>query len=117
MTHTTILTRVEVETMGPPVPEELSETGTHEAFLGDLVLKQVAMMPEPTTKLVAEQMHLPRALVEELLQRIYREKLIEVRSQATVGATRYAMLDHGWERVRLRSHDAAASDTFTARLD
>src|SRR5205085_3914572 len=99
MTYTTILTRAEVETMGPPVPEELSETGTHEAFLGDLVLKQVAMMPEPTTKLVAEQMHLPRALVEELLQRLYREKLIEVRAQATMGATRYAMLDHGWERV------------------
>jgi len=99
MTHTTILTRGEIETMGPPVPEELSETGTHEAFLGDLALKQVAMMPEPTTRLVAEHLHLPRTLVEELLQHLYREKLIEVRAQATTGATRYAMLDHGWDRV------------------
>ena len=32
------------------------------------------------------------------MQRLYREKLIEVRLQTTMGATRYAMLDHGWER-------------------
>ncbi|MGH9900920.1 MAG: hypothetical protein ACRD68_03670, partial [Pyrinomonadaceae bacterium] len=42
---------------------------------------------------------LPRALAEELLQHLYKEKLIEMRLQTAVGATRYAMLDKGWERV------------------
>jgi len=44
-------------------------------------------------------MHLPRTLTEDLLQKLYREKLIEVRKQTTVGSTRYAMLDHGWDRL------------------
>jgi hypothetical protein len=38
-------------------------------------------------------------LAEELLQSLYREKLIEVRLQTTPGSTRYAMLDHGWARL------------------
>jgi hypothetical protein len=99
MGHLSILSRAEIESMGPPTPEELAETGIHEAFLCDLALKHVAMLPEPTTISVADRLHLPRALTEELLYHLYREKLIEMRIQSAVGATRYAMLDHGWERV------------------
>src|SRR5918911_3835389 len=98
MTHTAIFTRAEIESMGPPVPEELADTDVAEAFLCDLALKHVAMLPDPTTMAVAERLHLPRTLTEELLQQLYREKLIEVRLQTTPGSTRYAMLDHGWER-------------------
>lgn len=100
MGHLSILSRAEIESMGPPTPEELSETGVHDAFLCDLALKHVAMLPEPTTITVADRLHLPRALTEELLYHLYREKLIEMRLQSAVGATRYAMLDHGWERVQ-----------------
>jgi hypothetical protein len=99
MSQTTILTRAEIESMGPPMPEELAETGIAEGFLCDLALKHVAMLPEPTTLLVAERMHLPRTLTEDLLQKLYREKLIEVKMQSAVGSTRYAMLDHGWDRL------------------
>jgi len=99
MSQTAILSRCEIETMGPVVPEELAETGVAEGFLGDLALKHVAMMAEPTTTNVAEQLRLPRLLTEELLQQLYREKLIEVRQQAALGSTRYAMLDHGWDRL------------------
>ena len=99
MGHLSILSRAEIESMGPPTPEELAETGVHDAFLCDLTLKHVAMLPEPTTISVADRLHLPRALTEELLYHLYREKLIEMRLQSAVGATRYAMLDHGWERV------------------
>src|SRR2546421_6775514 len=112
MTQTTILSRVEVETMGPPVPEELADLGVGEGFLCDLALKHVAMLPEPTTTAIAERLRLTRALTEEILQKLYREKLIEVRLQTTMGATRYAMLDHGWDRLlRLRAvcgYDGAA---------
>ncbi len=99
MSQTTILTRAEIESMGPPLPEELRDTGIAEAFLSDLALKHVAMLPEPTTTAVAERMHLPRTLAEDLLQKLYREKLIEVRMQSAIGSTRYAMLDHGWDRL------------------
>ncbi|MDQ1590761.1 MAG: hypothetical protein QOG71_1388 [Pyrinomonadaceae bacterium] len=104
MTQTNILTRMEVESMGPPVPEELAETDVPESFLCDLALKIVAALPEPSTANVTERMHLPRALTEEILQHLYREKLIEVKLQAAMGATRYGMLDRGWERLaRARS--------------
>ena len=99
MSQNSILTRCEIETMGPLVPEELSETGVAEGFLRDLALKHVAMMAEPTTNAVAERLRLPRMLTEELLQQLYREKLIEVRQQTTFGLSRYAMLDHGWDRL------------------
>ena len=99
MSQTAILTRAEMEAMGPPVPEELSETGVAEGFLCDLTLKHVALLAEPTTNAVAERLCLPRTLTEDLLQKLYREKLIEVRVQKTIGATRYAMLDHGWDRL------------------
>ncbi|HUQ34407.1 MAG TPA: hypothetical protein VM095_19960 [Pyrinomonadaceae bacterium] len=104
MSQTNILTRAELESMGPPVPEEIADTGVSEGFLCDLALKHVAMLAEPTTGAVAERLRLPRTLTEELLQMLYREKLIEVRVQTTPGSTRYAMLDHGWERLsRLQS--------------
>ena len=99
MSQTAILTRAEIEAMGPLVPEELSETGVAEGFLRDLALKHVALLADPTTNAVAEQLRLPRTLTEALLQDLYREKLIEVRLQTTMGATRYAMLDHGWDRL------------------
>ena len=99
MSHTAILTRAEIESMGPPLPEEIGDTGISEAFLCDLALKHVAMLPEPTTMAVAERINLPRTLTEDLLQQLYREKLIEVKMQSTVGSTRYAMLDHGWDRL------------------
>ena len=99
MSHTSILTRAEIESMGPPLPEELRDTGISEQFLCDLALKHVAMLPEPTTNSVAERINLPRTLTEDLLQQLYREKLIEVKMQSAIGSTRYAMLDHGWDRL------------------
>lgn len=99
MIHTAILTEAEMERLGPPVPEELSETGIAMGFLCDLALKIVGMLAEPTTSAVAEHLGLPRSQTEELLQTIYREKLVEVKLQTTMGATRYAMLDRGWERL------------------
>ena len=46
MSHTAILTRAEIESMGPPLPEELADTGISEQFFCDLTLKHVAMLPE-----------------------------------------------------------------------
>ncbi len=102
MGHLSILTRTEIEGLGPPIPEELADVGVSEAFLGDLALRHVATLPDPNTISVAEKLCLPSVLAEELLYRLYREKLIEIRLQNGIGMTRYAMLDRGWERVERR---------------
>ena len=99
MGNLSFLTRAEIETLGPPTPEELDETGVSQGFLRDLTLKHVASLTDPSTASVAEKLHLPLALTDELLYQLYREKLIEIRLQSAVGLTRYAMLDHGWERA------------------
>lgn len=105
MGNLSFLSRPEIESLGPPTPEELDETGVSQAFLRDLALKHVASLATPTTAAVAEKLHLPPALTDELLYQLYREKLIEIRLQSAVGQTRYAMLDHGWEQVlRLQTH-------------
>jgi len=109
MGHLSFLTRAEIESLGPPTPEELDETGVPPAFLRDLALKHVATLADPTTAAVAEKLHLPLALVDELLYELYREKFIEIRLQSAIGMSRYAMLDHGWERViRLQSQSGYA---------
>jgi DNA-binding transcriptional regulator LsrR (DeoR family) len=46
------------------------------------------MLPEPTTTAVSERINLPRTLTEDLLQKLYREKLIEVKMQSAIGSTR-----------------------------
>jgi hypothetical protein len=99
MGHLSFLTRAEVETLGPPTPEDVEETGVSGTLLRNLSLKLVATLAEATSAAVAEKLHLPCALTEEILYRLYREKLIEMRLQSTVGGTRYAMLDQGWERL------------------
>jgi hypothetical protein len=106
MPHLNILTRAEIESLGPPALDELEDTGVAQQFLCDLALKHVAALPDPSTASVADRLKLPKALTEELLYHLYREKLIEMRLQSAVGATRYAMLDHGWERLsRLQSQN------------
>jgi hypothetical protein len=106
MGHLSFLTRTEIESLGPPTPEDLEETGASDALLRDLALKCVADLADATSVLVAEKLHLPCALTEEILYSLYREKLIEMRLQSAASVTRYAMLDPGWERLlRLESHN------------
>jgi hypothetical protein len=107
MAPLSILTREEIETLGPPVPEEVADVRIPQTFLADLALKHVATLADPCTASIAERLHIPRSLTEELLYQLYREKFIEMRLQSGFGATRYAMLEHGWERVTwLRTRSA-----------
>src|SRR5688500_10968822 len=99
MSHTTILTRAAVESMGPPLPEGLTDTGISEQFLCDVTWKHAGRLPEPTRRATSERINRRRTLDEGLLQQLYREKLSEVKKQSAIGSTRYAMLDHGWDRL------------------
>ena len=78
MSHLSFLTRAEIEKLGPPTPEDLEETGVSDALLRNLALKQVAAITDATSGLVAEKLHLPCTLSEEILYSLYREKLIEL---------------------------------------
>jgi len=90
--------KIEDDDLTPVTPSTLEETQLEFNFLVDLALKAVYADANTTTVRISEKLCLPIQLTEMLLQHLYKEKLIEIRSQRGI-VTRYAMLDRGWERV------------------
>ncbi len=84
----------------PPIPESIEETGLSFQFLADLALKTAATESTLTTATIAERMCLPMPLAEQLMQHLYREKLVEIRGSVGFNNNRYALLDRGWEQLK-----------------
>jgi predicted ATPase with chaperone activity len=84
----------------PPIPESIEETGLSFQFLADLTLKTAATESTLTTATIAERLCLPMPLVEQLMQHLYREKLVEIRGSVGFNNNRYALLDRGWEQLK-----------------
>ena len=82
------------------MPETFEETGLSFQSLADLALKTAATETVQTTAAIAERMCLPVTLTEMLLQHLYREKLVEIRSNIGLNNNRYAVLDRGWDQLR-----------------
>ena len=84
----------------PPIPESIEQTGLSFQFLADLALKTAATESTLTTATISERMCLPSSLVEQLMQHLYREKLVEIRGSVGFNNNRYALLDRGWEQLK-----------------
>ena len=107
----------------PANPATVEDSGLDFGFLADLALKTVYADTSCTTQRAAERLALPPAVVDLLLQHLYRERLIEIRETIAPQNRRYAMLDRGWERVRrlldLNAYIGAAPvslDAYTAMV-
>jgi len=92
--------QAKVELFAPPVPESLEATGLSFQFLADLALKVSATESTLTTATMADRICLPAPLVEQLMQSLYREKLVEIRGNVGFNNNRYALLDRGWDQLR-----------------
>ena len=92
--------QAKIELFAPPIPESLEATGLSFQFLADLAVKISATESVVTTATVAERMCLPAPLVEQLMQHLYREKLVEIRGNVGFNNNRYALLDRGWDQLR-----------------
>lgn len=88
-------------TYAPPTPLRVADTRLDFGFLADLALKTVYADANCATDRAAEKLKLSMPVTEELLQHLYREKLIEIRGQIGFGNNRYGMLDRGWQRAKL----------------
>jgi predicted ATPase with chaperone activity len=88
------------ETKTPIMPQLIEETGLDSGFLVDLALKAASSDTDCTSERMAEKIKLPMGITENLMQHLYREKLVEIRERTNVHRHRYAMLDRGWERVQ-----------------
>ena len=107
----------------PVTPATVEDSDLDFGFLADLALKTVYADTSCTTQRAAERLALPLAVVDTLLQHLYRERLTEIRETLTPQNRRYAMLDRGWERVRrlldLNAYIGAAPvslNTYTAMV-
>jgi predicted ATPase with chaperone activity len=69
------------------------------SFLTDLALKTLSEDAESTTASVAERLHLGVLITETVLQRLYRENLIEMKGSIGLQNHRYALLERGWHRL------------------
>ena len=83
----------------PNIPSTLEETDLDFGFLADLALKIMYTDSNCTTARVAEKLCLPLLMTETLLQHLYHEKLLEIRSVESFQNHRYTILDRGWQRL------------------
>lgn len=89
-----------MEAFAPPIPESLEATGLSFQFMADLALKVAATESTLTTAAISDRICLPLPLAEDLMQHLYREKLVEIRGSAGFNNNRYALLDRGWDQLR-----------------
>ena len=84
----------------PQMAIKVQDTELDFGFLADLALKTVYADTNCTTERAAEKLKLSMPVTEDLLQHLYREKLIEIRGLISYGNNRYGMLDRGWQRAQ-----------------
>lgn len=83
----------------PPFPQRIEELGLSLRFLLDLTLKTVSVEGDCTTANIASRMGLGYKVAEDLLQQLYRDKLLEVKGVVGIHNHRYAILDRGWDAI------------------
>jgi len=82
-----------------PVPlfaERLHELDVSIGFLQDMALKAASLESDCTTTNIAARLHLGILVTDQLMERLYNDKLIEKKGVVGLHNHRYAMLDRGW---------------------
>ena len=83
----------------PPFPETPDQLDLSLSFVADLALKTLSTDAAGTTASVSEHLKLGLVITDTVLQRLYRENLIELKGSIALHNHRYAMLERGWARV------------------
>jgi len=83
----------------PVMPTSIAELGISIGFLGDLVLKAMALEPNAAASEVAARLHLSQMITDTILQKLTRDKFVEIKGLVGAHNHRYAMLERGWAEV------------------
>ena len=89
-----------IDPLMPPAVDSVEKSGLEFGFLADMTLKTVFSDTNCSTERVADKLKLPMAVVEPILQHLYREKLIDIRGSVGFENHKYSLLDRGWDRVQ-----------------
>jgi predicted ATPase with chaperone activity len=90
-----------IRPFGLPFPETPEKLDLSLRFVTDLALKALSIDSAGTTASVSERLKLGLVITDTVLQRLYREHLIEIKGNIALHNSRYAMLERGWTRVSL----------------
>jgi len=105
----------------PPFVQRLEELDISNTFLCDLALKAVSLESDTTTTSIAQRLHLGMVVCDSLLQRLTRDRLIEMKGVVGVHNHRYGMLDRGWAELNrvmaLNSYIGPAPVSLNAYTD
>src|SRR5271169_432057 len=82
-----------------PFPETPEQLDLNLSFVTDLALKTLSTDAHGTTASVSESLKLGLVITDTVLQRLYRENLLELKGSIALHNHRYAMLERGWARV------------------
>src|SRR5262245_11235608 len=89
----------DVDIFKPAFPQRIEDLDISATFLGDLALKAVAHEPNCTTSGIASRLHLGLMVTDQILQRLNRDKFIEIKGVVGAHNHRYSMLERGWAEV------------------
>lgn len=84
----------------PPMPRRIEDTGLSPSFIGDLILKHVHFMGEFRLADVSEKLKLPNSIIDPILEKLQREKMLEVKGAAEYSRTSYKFLITGQGQKR-----------------
>jgi predicted ATPase with chaperone activity len=85
--------------IAPAAPTDLRDTDVDTSVLADLVLKAAYSVPQFNTEWASRRIHLPQALVGELLEGLRGDHLLDILGEAGPFGFRYAISNRGRERA------------------
>lgn len=83
----------------PVMPTTVEELSISPGFLGDLIMKAMALAPNSTASEVGTRLHLSLMIADAMLQKLTRDKMVEIKGVVGSHNHRYAMLERGWAEV------------------
>ena len=98
---------------GPPVPENLAETGLPESLLEDLVLKTLYYRGDTLGRDLSQALGLKFSVIEHIVEMQKREHLVAAKRSLGLGAvsTIYTLSDNG----RIRAREVMESNQYVGR--
>jgi predicted ATPase with chaperone activity len=89
----------ECDEFRPPMPLAVEDLDVSPLFLAELALKAVALEPSTSTAQIARRLQLGMMITDGLLQRLTRDKFLEIKGVVATHNHRYQMLERGWTEV------------------
>ncbi len=101
----------------PPEPHTLGEAGLTDGDVERLVLKLLLFRGTSTGRSASEQLHLPRQLVMEALERVRAELLVAIKGSAGIEDYAFQLTEAGMDRANRLAKQNSYADVAPVRLE